>query len=92
MAHEELVAAADLVVVCDMPVGQNNLSNLDAALGAEKLIVVEDRPFGERDYTGGRAGGIYEELLARSLRLSARDVLAGVDHIFLEERSHDGHE
>ncbi|MCH8224015.1 MAG: ABC transporter ATP-binding protein [Chloroflexi bacterium] len=86
-AHEALVAAADLVIVCDMPVGPNNLSNLEAAAGAGRLILVEDRLFGGRDYTGGRAGGIYQGLCDRGLRLSARDVLAGVDHIFMEGKS-----
>ena len=81
-AHDALVAAADLVIVCDMPVGPNNFSNLEAAAGAGRLILVEDRPFVERDYTGGRASGIYEDLAAHGVRLSAKDVLAGVSGFF----------
>ncbi len=86
-AHEALVAAADLVIVCDMPVGPNNLSNLEAAAGAVGLILVEDRPFGERDYTDGRAMSRYEELAERGVRLPASEVLAGVNGLLAEEES-----
>ena len=86
-SHEALVAAADLVIVCDMPVGPNNLSNLEAAAGAGRLILVEDRPFSGRDYTGGPAGDTYQRLCDRGLRLPERDVLAGVSGFFMEGES-----
>ncbi len=86
-SHEALVAAADLVIVCDMPVGPNNFSNLNAAVGAGKLILVDERPFSERDYTAGRASGTYEDLAARGVRLREREVPAGVSELLMEGKS-----
>jgi iron complex transport system ATP-binding protein len=60
--HKELVAAADVVVLCDMPIGANNLRNLEAAAGARRLVTIERTPFAERDLTFGEASRVYAAL------------------------------
>ncbi|QDR79089.1 ABC transporter ATP-binding protein [Sporomusa termitida] len=65
VANGKLVARADVTVLCSLHVGKNNLGNLDAAMKAEKLIILEDSPIDGRDYTGGRAAALYRQLLAK---------------------------
>jgi iron complex transport system ATP-binding protein len=76
-AHAENVAAAlraELVVVCDMPVGPGNLRNLEAAGRALEsgvpVVLLRDGPHhGERrDYTGGAATKLVQELRERGAR------------------------
>jgi len=61
-AHQELMAGAAAVVICETPFGANNLRNLEAAPRDSKLIVVEAGSFERRDFTGGAATRIYEAL------------------------------
>jgi len=71
----ELAAAADVIVVCDAPVGPGNLRNLELALEAARsgraIVLVEEVPIVERDFTEGRAAELWEEL--RSLSQTAPD-------------------
>ena len=60
--HVELVAASDLAVLCDVPIGTNNLPNLDALAVAQHLICMETTPPSERDFTGGAAQKLFEKL------------------------------
>ncbi len=64
--NEKLVARADVTVLCSLHVGRSNLGNLEAAMKAEKLIVLEDSPIAGRDYTGGKAAALYKQLLAKN--------------------------
>ena len=43
--------------------GQQNMANLQAAFHAKKLIVIEDSPIEERDFTQGIASQSYEKLV-----------------------------
>ncbi|MDA1279301.1 MAG: ABC transporter ATP-binding protein [Chloroflexi bacterium] len=73
--HLELVRAADHVVLCPMAVGINNMRNVEAALEARDLLVVEPpvSPGSETevagsvgDYTQGRASQLRRGLIERS--------------------------
>jgi iron complex transport system ATP-binding protein len=87
--HEELVRSADVVIVCDMPVGPNNLVDLEVSAFARKLLVIEERDFADRDYTGGVAAQVYAGLTQRAEVTNSRDVLALVTSL-TEEGSGEG--
>ncbi|MDS0293382.1 heme ABC transporter ATP-binding protein [Halogeometricum luteum] len=72
------VAAADCVVVADVEVGSGNLANLRAAAGAERLVLVEERPFSERNYAGVAGEEAYRRLRERGVVVSPEEVLAAV--------------
>ena len=58
-----LAAAADVIVVCDVPFGHGNLGNLEAAVRAGRpLVLVGD--IAGRDYTGGDAEALWADALA----------------------------
>ncbi|MDS0298246.1 heme ABC transporter ATP-binding protein [Halogeometricum sp. S1BR25-6] len=77
-AVAERVAAADCVVVADVEVGSGNLANLRAAADAEHLVLVEERPFAERNYAGEAGGEAYRALRERGVVVSSKEVLAAV--------------
>jgi iron complex transport system ATP-binding protein len=62
----ELAAAADVIIVCDAPVGPGNLRNLELALEAARagraIVLVDQVPIAERDFTDGRATELWAEL------------------------------
>ena len=63
-----LMAAADLLVVCDAPYGPGNLGNLRLALEAARsgirTVLIEQVPIAERDFTGGDATSLWDGLRA----------------------------
>ena len=63
----EMVKAADITVLCNMPFGQQNIRNLEAAKYASKLVIIEDGKPESRDFTGGRAFAIYNALKERAI-------------------------
>ena len=83
-AAEECLAMmrrAAVVVVCDAPYGPGNLANLEAAVRAAeegiRVVLVEQVPARERDFTGGRAAELWERLATRGRVVrSFEDVLA----------------
>jgi len=69
-AHEKnirMMEAADGVILCAVPFGPGNLRNLEALLGlpAKKAHLLDPEGIAARDYTGGRATHLVQELLAR---------------------------
>ena len=68
-ANVELIRAADAVVVTEVQVGSGNLKNLEAALEAlesgKKVVLLSPHTIDERDFTGGKATGLYGELISR---------------------------
>jgi iron complex transport system ATP-binding protein len=58
--------AADVIIVCDAPVGPGNVRNLELALEAgragRRIVLVDGVPIADRDFTGGRATGLWDEL------------------------------
>ncbi|WP_394327395.1 ATP-binding cassette domain-containing protein [Halopelagius longus] len=77
-AVADRIERADCVVVADVEVGRGNLANLRAAADADSLVLVEERPFAERNYAGTEGERAYERLRARGTVVSAGDVLAAV--------------
>jgi len=68
-SHEEnirLIKSADACIMVSIPFGRGNLKNLEALSLArdwgKPVLVLEERDIGERDFTGGQAGQIYDEL------------------------------
>ncbi len=85
-AAEECLAAmrdAWAVIVCDPPFGPGNVANLRIALQAARdgvaTQVIEGTPIAERDFTGGEATALWQDLAARATVVpSAADALAAV--------------
>jgi len=63
-----MMAGADLLVVCDAPFGPGNVENLRLALLAlragVRVLLLEQIPVPERDFTGGMATTLWNELRA----------------------------
>jgi iron complex transport system ATP-binding protein len=78
---ERLVTDADVTVVADVEVGDGNLPNLRAARAADSLVLVEERPFAERNYAGERARRAYDDLLARGTAVDPDDVVGAVSRL-----------
>ncbi|MEM4780616.1 MAG: heme ABC transporter ATP-binding protein [Halalkalicoccus sp.] len=75
---EERIAAADATVLGDCEIGAGNLANLACARASDALVIVEDRPFAERNYAGEEASELYESLVARGTVVSGNEVLGAV--------------
>jgi len=60
-----LMQKAELVVVCDTPFGNGNVSNLAqvAELTDTNIILFNERDITERDYTGGEAQKYWQEII-----------------------------
>ena len=84
------VAAADVVVVTDVEVGDGNLPNLAAAASADELVLVEERPFAERNFAGARGERIYERLRDRGRVVGARGVVGAVADAIGDSTRGDG--
>ncbi len=69
-----LIKNSDMVILCNMPFGNQNLRNLEAAKNAKKLVIIEDDKPQTRDFTNGKAVKIYNELkeIAVAVITSAR--------------------
>jgi iron complex transport system ATP-binding protein len=78
-AVRDRVRAADATVVSDVEVGAGNLPNLRAAAEADRLVLVEERSFVDRNYAGDEARGVYESLRERARVVDSGDVLGAVD-------------
>lgn len=73
-ANVELVKGADWVILCSLTFGEHNLANLKAAAEGVHLLIVEDSPIEERDYTGGQATELYNQLKGRATVLSSGEI------------------
>jgi iron complex transport system ATP-binding protein len=65
-ANLEMMSKAAIVVMTSVPFGYGNLSNLEAAIEAAKqgirTYVVDEVPIECRDFTGGKAAAMLQEL------------------------------
>ncbi len=66
-----LVKAADLTILCDMPFGQQNIRNLEVALHAASLVIIEDEAPDNRDFTGGTALAMYNALKKQAITVKS---------------------
>ncbi|MFB6152972.1 MAG: vitamin B12 ABC transporter ATP-binding protein BtuD, partial [Halodesulfurarchaeum sp.] len=78
-AVQARIEEAAVTVVADIEVGAGNLANLEAAGEADHVIVVEDRPFEERNYAGSEAMARYRELRERGAVTNTQNVLSEVE-------------
>ncbi|AFK18836.1 heme ABC transporter ATP-binding protein [Haloferax mediterranei ATCC 33500] len=83
-ALESNIEAADVTVVADVEVGEGNLANLEAATAAEYLVLVEERPFSERNYAGDAGRAVYERLRDRGHVVSSSELLSTVGELACE--------
>ncbi|WP_396275458.1 heme ABC transporter ATP-binding protein [Halodesulfurarchaeum sp. HSR-GB] len=75
------VESAAVTVIPDLAIGHGNLPNLRAAAHANDLILVEDRPFEERNYAGVRGEARYDSLRERGTVVESRNVLEAVESV-----------
>ncbi|WP_396613237.1 ATP-binding cassette domain-containing protein [Haloferax sp. S1W] len=83
-AVESRVEDADVTVVADVEIGDGNLANLEAALTADHLVLVEERPFSERNYAGDAGRAVYERLRERATVVSPSELLTEVGELACE--------
>ena len=63
----QYIKEAELTILCSMPFGILNIRNLEAARYASNLIIIEDDDPENRDFTGGKALEIYEDLKRKAI-------------------------
>ncbi|MFB6094096.1 MAG: heme ABC transporter ATP-binding protein [Halanaeroarchaeum sp.] len=80
-AVEARIAEAAVTVVADVEIGPGNLPNLRAAAGAESVVLVEKRPFEERNFAGPAARTRYESLRDRARVVEESDVIGAVESL-----------
>jgi iron complex transport system ATP-binding protein len=70
-----MMREAEVVVVCDAPFGPGNVANLRLALQAAsqgtRVVLLEQVPMAERDFTGGVAASLWEELRTHAVVASS---------------------
>jgi iron complex transport system ATP-binding protein len=59
----QLASRADLTILCNLAFGPLNLRNLESALCARRLLVIEDDGPESRDFTGGGGLELYRRLV-----------------------------
>ena len=73
-ANFDLMTKAGFIVITSVPFGYGNLPNLESALEAVKqgipTYVIEEEPIESRDFTGGKATALMEELRKQGVSLS----------------------
>lgn len=78
--NEEKIEQAELVIVTNLCFGQQNMANLLAAFHAKNLIVIEDLPIEERDFTNGEATELYKKLVQQG-NVKVRTTISFIDEI-----------
>ena len=73
--HIELIRASDHIVLCPMAVGMNNLRNIEAAVAAGSLIVVESPDQEISDFTDGKGHELRGDLVRRNGQVPESSVL-----------------
>jgi len=72
----DLIMKASLVVLADIPFGHGNLANLRLALEAQiagiPVCALAPVPIDERDFSGGEAAKMWEQLLANGMEIFSR--------------------
>jgi iron complex transport system ATP-binding protein len=76
-SNMSLIRKSDAVIVADFPVGNGNLENISAAMHAMEsgipVILICTTPPNERDFTGGKFTGMYDELSRKAVMVSSHD-------------------
>ena len=68
-ANLAMIDGAKVIVVSNVPFGYGNLKNLEAAKAAlergKTTVIVEETPIQQRDFTNGKAQGLFKELKSK---------------------------
>lgn len=86
----DFIEKADIVILTSMPIGVENLKNIEAANIALKnkiLIVINDIPISERDFTNGKATKYYQ--IFSKMQISADDICSIKVENFLNQKFKD---
>ena len=78
-SNKEKIAQAEVVILTNLCFGEQNMANLLAACDAKKLIIIEDLPIEQRDFTQGKATELYKKLV------NQRNVTVKTTTDFLDE-------
>lgn len=70
-ANIKKIMDAEITILCNIPFGNQNLKNLEAAKYAKRLLIVEDDPVETRDFTGGKAAGLYNVLREKAIVITS---------------------
>jgi len=62
-SNTEKITQAEMVILTNLCFGQQNMDNLRAAFYAKKLMIIEDLPIEQRDFTQGAATELYIKLV-----------------------------
>ncbi|MBE0478991.1 ATP-binding cassette domain-containing protein [Candidatus Aerophobetes bacterium] len=91
----ELIEESELVILCSVPFGSGNLLNLKAVLRAlkrkrAKVVVQNDVPVEQRDYTGGEAVKVFQSLLKEGASVVSKedDVIYFINKYFSSKYMH----
>ena len=87
-AHQrnlELAAQADCCIVSNVAFGWGNLRNLETASVARHLILVDDIPISERDYTDNQATTIYNTLKGNAQCIGPAEISERLKNILAQE-------
>jgi len=87
-AHQrnlELTAQADCCIVSDVAFGWGNLRNLEAASVARYLIMVDDVPISQRDFTDNQATEIYNALRNNAQRTTSMGISGCLKNVLQQE-------
>lgn len=76
-----LVQEADATVLADFTVGSGNRALLDSLDETDSLVLVETRPFAERNFAGGEARERYERYRERGIEVPGSRVLEAVSTV-----------
>jgi iron complex transport system ATP-binding protein len=87
--HLELVELADIVVLCDVPIGPNNVAVLEALSSARQLVSIEGTPLLDRDFTGGAALHFFESLNPVARVAGVEDAIAQVRALAVDHASQE---
>jgi iron complex transport system ATP-binding protein len=87
-AHQrnlELAAQADCCIVSNVAFGWGNLRNLEAASVARRLILIDDIPISERDYTDNQATAIYNTLKGNAQCIGPAEISERLKNMLAQE-------
>ena len=92
-AHQrnlEMAAQADCCIVSNVAFGWGNLRNLEAASVAQRLMLLDDVPISERDFTDNQATEIYNALRNNAQCIQSADISVCLKNILHQEGVRNG--
>jgi iron complex transport system ATP-binding protein len=70
---ESMICDADCTIIADINIAEGNIKTIEAAAKSNQLILVEDRPFSERNDAGKKGERLYGSLHSRAEITTLRD-------------------